>query len=49
VRKNSSFFYLAIAGVIGSFNVVNENGWLYLIPFWIIIFLLSKIVDYLMK
>jgi len=34
MRKNSSFFfYFAIAGVIGSFSIVNENGWLYLIPF----------------
>tara|TARA_Y100000385_G_C12939933_1_gene570581 strand:- start:478 stop:702 length:225 start_codon:yes stop_codon:yes gene_type:complete len=49
MKNNKSFFYFAVAGVIGSFNVVSENGWLYLIPFWVVIFLLSKIVDYLLN
>jgi hypothetical protein len=49
MKKNSSFYFFAIAGLIGSFNVVSENGWLYLIPFWIIIIILSKIFDYIIN
>jgi len=35
-----------LAGIVGSFKVVSEKGWLYLIPFWIIIVILSKICDW---
>jgi hypothetical protein len=45
----STLGYLTIAGIIGSFKVVNEQGWLYLIPFWIAIIVLSKILDWIIK
>ena len=41
--------YFTIAGIIGSFKVVVEKGWLYLIPFWLAVFVLSKIADWLIK
>jgi hypothetical protein len=45
----SSFGILALAGVLGSLKVVNERGWLALIPFWILIYLISKIYDFVAK
>jgi predicted nucleic-acid-binding Zn-ribbon protein len=52
-QKNRNFRstlgYLTIAGLIGSFKVVSEKGWLYLIPFWIVVFVLSKITDWIIK
>jgi hypothetical protein len=45
----STFGYLAIAGIIGSFRVVSEKGWLYLLPFWILVFILSKVLDWFIK
>ena len=46
MRRKSTFGYFAIAGVIGSFRVVSENGWLMLIPFWLIVFAGSKAIDW---
>lgn len=48
-KTGRTFPYFAVAGIIGSFKVVSERSWLYLIPFWIIIFTLSKGVDWLMR
>ena len=45
----STFGYFSIAGIIGSFKVVSETGWLYLIPFWIAVFTLSKLIDWIIK
>ena len=45
----STFRYLSIAGIIGSFKVVSEKGWLYLIPFWIVIIVLYKTLDWIIK
>ena len=45
----STFGYLSIAGIIGSFKVVSEKGWLYLIPFWIVIIVLYKTLDWIIK
>ena len=45
----STFRYLSIAGIIGSFKVVSEKGWLYLIPFWIVFIVLSKTLDWIIK
>lgn len=49
MRKKSSFFYFAIAGIIGSFNVVSEGGWLLLIPFWIVIIIIVIIADWIIN
>lgn len=43
--KNNLFPYFALAGAIGSFTVVNESGWLMLIPFWILVWAISKVAD----
>ena len=52
-QKNGGFKstigYLSLAGIIGSFKVVSEKGWLYLLPFWIAVFGLSKIIDWIIK
>ena len=45
----SIFIIFAIAGIIGSFTVVNERGWLYLFPFWISVIILMKVIDWLLK
>lgn len=49
MKKQSGFNYFALAGIIGSFRVVSNNGWLYLIPFWILIFVIAKLFDWLIK
>lgn len=49
MSKKSTFNYFAIAGIIGSFNIVNDKGWVYLIPFWIIIFIISKVADWIIS
>lgn len=49
MKKKSTLPYLAIAGIIGSFKVVTERGWLYLVPFWIAIVLIAKIMDWIIK
>jgi len=49
IMKKSSFYYFALAGVIGSFSVVSDKGWLYLIPFWIGVVLISKLCDWLIS
>ena len=49
MKRKSSFNYFAIAGLIGSFNIVSEKGWLYLIPFWIIVFIISKLSDWIIR
>jgi hypothetical protein len=49
MKSKSTFKYLAIAGIIGSFHVVSDKGWLYLIPFWIIIFAIAKVLDWVIK
>lgn len=46
--RRSCLIFL-IAGVIGSFKVVDEKGWIWLIPFWIVILLLSRSADWIMK
>jgi len=52
-QKNGNFKstlgFFSIAGIIGSFKVVSEKGWLYLIPFWIAVFALSKFIDWIIK
>lgn len=52
-QKNGGFKstlgYFSLAGIIGSFKIVSEKGWLYLIPFWITVFGISKIVDWVIK
>ena len=48
-KSFKTFGLLSIAGLIGSFQVVNENGWLYLFPFWIIIFIISKIFNWIIE
>ena len=45
----STLWYFSIAGIIGSFGVVKEKGWQYLIPFWIFIYLLSKVANWVLK
>ena len=45
-KITSTFGYFALAGLIGSFKVVSEKGWFYLVPFWIIVFILSKLIDW---
>ena len=45
MKRKSSFSYFALAGVIGSFTVVNESGWLMLIPFWVLVWVISKVFD----
>jgi hypothetical protein len=47
----STLSYFALAGVIGSFKVVSdpERGWLFLFPFWILVFVLSKVFDWGIK
>jgi TM2 domain-containing membrane protein YozV len=49
MNRKSTFRFFSIAGLIGSFKIVGEKGWLYLIPFWIGIILISLFMDYVLK
>jgi hypothetical protein len=49
MKRKSTLNYFAIAGIIGSFHVVSDKGWVYLIPFWIIVFVIAKFCDWLIK
>lgn len=48
-KITSTFGYFALAGLIGSFKIVSEKGWIYILPFFFIVFILSKLVDWIIN
>ena len=45
----STLLFWVIAGIAGSFKVLDSGKWWYLIPLWFLVFLVAKLNDFILR
>lgn len=48
-EKISVLGLFTLAGIAGSMKIVGEKGWIYLIPFWILVFSIAILMNWLIN